>query len=452
MVTLLAASGMLGTGFSIESFNRAMKNCPDMIGCDAGSTDPGPYYLGSGRSMASKESVKRDLGIMLRGAVEKDIPLIVGSAGTAGGNKQVEWTVDIIREIAEEEDFHFPMAKIYSEIDKDLLLEYYSKGKIKPLENAPTLGEEQIRRLKRVVGQMGPEPIIDALNKGAKVIIAGRSSDTSIFSALPIQKGISDGKVWHAAKIIECGAGCVENRKHPDSILAMIHDNYFTIESPNPQFKVTPLSVLSHLMYENQNPYQLVECNGTLKTEAARYESNGKGVDVFDSEFSRSHIYTTRLEGVEHIGHRRIAIGGIRDPFVLMQLSQFIEEAVSSVNKKVQESLGIKKEEYDLSIRTYGASGVMGERESHKDAIGHEVGILFDVIAQTPDKCNSIMSILWHTVLHHPIKEWSGLVSQIAFPFSPPDADMGEVYEFSLNHVVELQDPLELVEIHHIQI
>ena len=31
------------------------------------------------------------------------------------------------------------------------------------------------------------------------------------------------------------------------------------------------------------------------------------------------------------------------------------------------------------------------------------------------------------------------------FAFSPADIDRGPVYEFLLNHVVELEDPMELV-------
>ena len=55
----LATTGFLGTGFLEESLNRAMEARPDFIGCDAGSTDPGPYYLGSGETQASRAACQR---------------------------------------------------------------------------------------------------------------------------------------------------------------------------------------------------------------------------------------------------------------------------------------------------------------------------------------------------------------------------------------------------------
>ena len=60
-----------------------MRLDPDFIGCDAGSTDPGPFYLGSGESAFPKIAVKRDLALLMKAAQSKKIPLIIGSAGTA---------------------------------------------------------------------------------------------------------------------------------------------------------------------------------------------------------------------------------------------------------------------------------------------------------------------------------------------------------------------------------
>ena len=43
---LLAATGMLGYGFTETAFARAIKQGVDLIGCDAGSMDPGPITWG----------------------------------------------------------------------------------------------------------------------------------------------------------------------------------------------------------------------------------------------------------------------------------------------------------------------------------------------------------------------------------------------------------------------
>jgi hypothetical protein len=95
-IRALAATGMLGTGFSEASLDRAMEARPHFIGCDAGSSDPGPYCLGSGRVQASRAATKRDLRLMLLAGRAARIPVIVGSAGTAGGDPHLAFTRDVV--------------------------------------------------------------------------------------------------------------------------------------------------------------------------------------------------------------------------------------------------------------------------------------------------------------------------------------------------------------------
>jgi hypothetical protein len=80
----VAATGNLSTGFREESLLRAVEQGANFIGCDAGTTDSGPYYLGSGQPRGPREGVKRNLRLMLREALKAGIPVIVGSAGHAG--------------------------------------------------------------------------------------------------------------------------------------------------------------------------------------------------------------------------------------------------------------------------------------------------------------------------------------------------------------------------------
>ncbi len=78
---VLSPTAILGYGFPEESFNEGMKKQPHVIAVDAGSTDPGPYYLGSGKSFTDRNAVKRDLTYMIKAGVENKIPVIVGTAG-----------------------------------------------------------------------------------------------------------------------------------------------------------------------------------------------------------------------------------------------------------------------------------------------------------------------------------------------------------------------------------
>jgi len=99
---VLSASGQLGYGIPPESLARGMARRPHFIGADMGSIDPGPYYLGSGQMAAPPAMVRRDLALVLEAALDAGVPLIIGSAGTAGAAPQLRATAALIREIAAE--------------------------------------------------------------------------------------------------------------------------------------------------------------------------------------------------------------------------------------------------------------------------------------------------------------------------------------------------------------
>ena len=104
---ILSPTAILGYGFPMESFVEGMKRQPHIIAVDAGSTDPGPYYLGAGKSFTDRNSVKRDLEIMIPAALEAGIPVVVGTAGGSGARPHVNLTVDIVKEIAHEKQLSF---------------------------------------------------------------------------------------------------------------------------------------------------------------------------------------------------------------------------------------------------------------------------------------------------------------------------------------------------------
>src|ERR1700734_273975 len=81
----LGASGQLGYGIPTPAFNAGLARKPDLIGCDMGSIDIGPTYLGKGEMATSPEATRRDLRKVLHGARDLDVPLVIGSAGSAGG-------------------------------------------------------------------------------------------------------------------------------------------------------------------------------------------------------------------------------------------------------------------------------------------------------------------------------------------------------------------------------
>lgn len=447
-IRVLSATGILGSGFREETLKRAMALKPDFIGADSGSTDPGPYYLGSGETLFSDSAYKRDLRLILLAARAAKIPAIIGSACTAGTDGQLERLVGIAREIAREEKLSFKLATIRSEQDKGYLKRKLREGRITPLANAPALDEAVIDRSAHIVGMCGIEPYIEALERGADVIIAGRSSDTSIFAALPVMKGFNPATVWHMAKILECGAACVVLRKYPDCMFATVTDGSFVVEPPNPDYRCDPVSVASHNLYENSTPYELIEPSGVLNTVHAKYEAvSDRAVRVSGSTFKPAERYTIKLEGAELAGYQSLIVGSVRDPVILRQLDSWLDGLVKAARDRIRAVFGQDIESrYRFDVRVFGKNAAMGPLEP-ETRIGHEVGLLFQVTAQTQELATALMKSVGHIAVHYPVPEWSGLITSIAYPYSPPEIARGASYRFNLNHVVEPASPLEMFRI-----
>ena len=119
---IIAPTAIVGYGFQESSLERALLKDPHLIACDAGSTDPGPNYLGMGKAFVGRDAAKRDLSLMLQAAVDRGIPMIIGTSGGAGGDEHLQWTREIVEEIASENNLHFPMALIHSEQTQDYVL------------------------------------------------------------------------------------------------------------------------------------------------------------------------------------------------------------------------------------------------------------------------------------------------------------------------------------------
>jgi hypothetical protein len=226
---------------------------------------------------------------------------------------------------------------------------------------------------------------------------------------------------------------------------AILDQDGFVIEPPNPDFSCTPQSVAAHTLYENADPFLLTEPGGTLDTSASQYTAiSDRAVRVTNSQYIPAEGYTVRLEAASMRGYRTVVLAGIRDPLLLMQLDDYIASAGASIAKKVLDSLGLESNQYTIRWLVYGKDATMGPLEPTPFIEGHEVGVVIDIVAADQKTASGIASIAWHTTLHHPIKEYSGLISSLAFPFSPPSFDAGPVYEFSINHVWAIEDPLSM--------
>lgn len=437
---ILSPSGIVGYGFPEDSFWAGVAMKPDLIACDAGSTDPGPYYLGSGVPFTNATAVKRDLKLMLKAACQLNIPLVIGSTGSSGTDVQMQRELTTIREIAKEENLSFKMAVISSEFEKETLVQELKNGRIEKLGPAPMPTEEDILESTHIVAQMGIEPIIRALDEGAQVVICGRCYDPAAFAAPAIRLGYDKALSLHLGKILECAAICATPGSASDCIMGYLGEDYFCVEPVSPERKCTPTSVSAHTLYEKSNPYILPGPGGHLDLSDCVFTADSdRRVRVTGSRFVPEAVPSVKLEGAKEAGCRTLSICGNRDPIFISQLDDILE----NVKKRTADNLSADFD-YRLDFIVYGKNGVMGALEPQAEVTSHEVGIVIDVVAPTQEHANAVCAVARSTMLHYGYPGRIATAGNLAFPFSPSDIKVGPVYVFSVYALLRTEHPENL--------
>jgi len=435
---VLSATAILGYGFPEASFREGLRRRPHLIGADAGSTDPGPYYLGAGKSFTDRSAVKRDLRFMLTAGIRRGIPVVIGTAGGSGARPHVDWCEAIVRETAAEEKLTFKMAVIYSDMDKARVRRHLRKGEIVPLSCVPPLTEAVLDESVNIVAQMGVEPIRKALAAGCQVVLAGRAYDPAVFAALPITLGYDPGLALHMGKILECAAIAATPGSGADCAFGRLRGDSFVLESPNPKRRFTRVSTAAHTLYEKSDPYHLPGPGGELDLTGCSFtELPGGRVEVRGSRHVGTDRYWVKLEGVRRAGFRTIAVSGTRDPIMIRE----IDPVLAGVEAQVRDILRAERIEGRIRFHVYGRDGVMGALEPVKTVRGHELGIVIEAVGPTQAAADSACSLARSTLLHYGYPGRISTAGNLALPFSPSDARMGEVYEFSVYHLMPLARP-----------
>jgi hypothetical protein len=438
---ILSPTAILGYGFPEDSFQKGLEQNPDFIAVDAGSTDPGPHYLGAGVSFTDREAVKRDLKLMIKAGKKLGIPILVGTAGGSGANIHLAWTEDIVEEIAKEENLKLKVALISAEIPKEEILKKYEEGKIGPLPPAGEVSREAIESTSRIVAQMGVEPIMEALDNDVDLVLAGRAFDPTVFAAPCIKAGFPVGLALHMGKILECASIAATPGSGSDCMLGTLKQDCFILETPNPDRKCTVTSIAAHTLYEKNNPYKLYGPGGIIDLEETKFtQLDDRRVKVSGSQFMPSEEYTIKLEGARKIGYRTISIGGTRDPIMIRQIDDILEAVKSMTRRNFSHE---STDDYEILFAIYGRDGVMGKLEPNKDMKPHELGIIIEVIARTQELANTICSFTRSSLLHYGYPGRIATAGNLAFRYSPSDIPAGEVYEFSLYHLLTVEDPKE---------
>lgn len=435
-----------GYGFPRESIERGFEENPHVLVSQGTSTDPGPYYLGSGKPFVGYNPLKRDLEILITRALEHDAIFICSLIGS-GSNIDLERGLKIVDEISEENKLRFEAAVISGEINKDWLKRKLKEGaetrRLVPHPKLPErLTEDDVDRSIRVVAQMGPEPIMKALDANVKFVFTGRALDTGLIVAVPLREGFSPALAYHMAKMIECGALCATPGTTSDPALGILRRDHFLVRCPNPLRKCTPTSCASHSFYERADPFREENPGGYLDITTARYEQyDERTVKVWGSRWVPTP-YTIKLEGAAVSGYRTITIAGVRCPVIISKIDEIMPQVASFVKSQLLER-GVKESDYRLMFRVYGKNGVMGPWEPQENVTSHEMCVIIDVVAKTQRLADDVCALARSTLLHWGFPERISTAGNLAFPFSPSDISLGEVYEWSIFHTIRIDDPLE---------
>jgi hypothetical protein len=194
------------------------------------------------------------------------------------------------------------------------------------------------------------------------------------------------------------------------------------------------------MLYENSDPFILHEPGGHLDVTRSEYEAlDGRRVRVEGSKWVPGR-YTVKLEGARIVGYQTVGLAVVRERRYVRHVREWAADIEAKVRDKIVARMGLAPDAFTVEIRLIGMDATLGALENRHD-MPVEVGILGILTCPTAEQAAEAGKILNPYLLHHPLTEDEPMPT-FAFPFSPAEMQRGALYEFCLNHVMELDDPL----------
>ena len=441
----ILSTATFGFGIGGDAWEKGMSWDPDVIVAQGTTSDGGPTYLGTDNPYGALMNIKKDLATIIVSAKKKRIPFILSSGSPSGSNLELERALVAVDEIAKEENIKLRIAIIQGELDGDYLKRKMRAGaKIRRLVDTDRLPEylteEDVDRSKRIVAQMGPEPVMEALDLDVDGVITGRALDVGLYMALPLKRGFDIALAAHMAKTIECSALVCEPQSF-EPVFATLRKDHFLVRPTNASARCTTKSVASHAFYERSDPTREENPGGILDTSHALYEQyDNQTVRVSGSQWIRAP-YTLKIEGARLVGYRTVCICGVRDPLLIKNIDWFLEQARNHAERKVYPLK--PNEDFELIFRVYGKDGVLGDAEPVKKTKSHELGVIIDAVAPEEKVADSVCTTAVDFIAHMDYPGRVATAANVAFAYSPREQRLGPVYEFNIWHLLELEDPCE---------
>jgi Acyclic terpene utilisation family protein AtuA len=445
------ADGRVGARPTLSATIRAgLERDIDVIASQGNGMDAGPFFLGAGETGAP--ALPHYYQEAMLGAMEAKIPFIFSLGGRAGADKQLESYLTVFDEIARNTGKRIRVAVISGEIKKDYLLKKLGAGVKMPRLYAtprlsPILSKEEIEGAEVIQGQMGMEPIMEALKLFDEGVIdgvlTGRALDTGIYMSYPMLRGFPKAGAAHLAKVIECGTMCCLPTDPFSAVIGELSaDGTSKVWPIDESYRCTIKSVSGHSIYERDDPLLERNPGGVLDLTNASYEQIDAHTVQFAGAQWHPQPYTVKLEGVHSVGYETAVISVTSDPVLISCIDQHIEASVKQATEHIVK-LGIAETgTFKVAVTVIG-KGALPIAPPSRNAEPTEITVLLRVIAPTQEKARHIALTVRIRLQQGNYPGRTTTAGNFANPMPQIFMDQGRVYEFGVWHLLPLQDPCE---------
>ena len=147
--------------------------------------------------------------------------------------------------------------------------------------------------------------------------------------------------------------------------------------------------------------------------------------------------YTIKLEGARITGYRSVFFGGVRDPILISQIDSLVPRIKAYVRSKVQY-------EHEINVSIYGKNAVMGSLEPDPSFIPKEIAIWGEGRAKTQIEATNTVALAKVAMLHASYPHEMATAANFAMVAAPNVIPMGQICEFCIYHLMQIDDPVEL--------
>jgi hypothetical protein len=100
-------------------------------------------------------------------------------------------------------------------------------------------------------------------------------------------------------------------------------------------------------------------------------------------------------------------------------------------------------DDYSVRFREYGRGAVLEHDAALAGATPAEALVIIDVVGRSEEIARSVCGVAKQYLLHEAYPGMLCTSGNMAIPFGPDVIAVGDVYEFSVYHLMELDSPVE---------